>query len=83
MNHGSSSATCEAVAYCEQNLEHSGWSAQGYSSSVFLSSGGVGGMPELFGEVDNGNSPQHLCRLAGVAVSNWVGVPGVVLVLQG
>ena len=40
-------------------------------------------MPELFGDVDDRNSPQHLCRLAGVAVSNRVGVPGVVLVLQG
>ena len=40
-------------------------------------------MPELFGEVDDRNSPLHLCHLAGVAISNWVGVPGVVLVLQG
>ena len=60
MNHGSSSATCEAMAWCEENLECSGWlalfSSEGYSSlSVFLSSGGVGGVPELFGEVDDGN----------------------------
>ena len=49
---------------------------------MFLSSGGVGGVPELFGEVD-GNSPPYLCHLAGVARSNWVGVSGMVLVLEG
>ena len=49
---------------------------------MFLSSGGVGGVPEVFAEVDDGNSPSHFCHLAGVAGSNWVGVPGMLLVLE-